>query len=282
MTNIIQELISKVIENDDKDARDTLLQKLRSEETIWVATCPHSKNYSLEYVKSVPSASIFSQKSFFEEYQQECKEHNIEVDCVENEAKDRMLLLGDLYRSGFEGLIVDKGQPAVHLSLFALMEKPDFSKYPEIERPVMNPSLVRTANEFFEALGTNTATVEQQNRLFQEIYNAQFLMPMDGSKMEMENPDANGMAVVKKDSEITLPLIRNNEDKHFNPVFTDWNEFRKYDPDKKYNGFLVKFEEIKNFIEQSDGAVINPFGANIVLSAEIIKEIEAAAGNKAQ
>ena len=38
---------------------------------------------------------------------------------------------------------------------------------------------------------------------------------------------------------------------------------------------LVKLEDIKHFIQQSDGAVINPYGANIVLSEERIKEIEA-------
>lgn len=282
MTNSIQDLISKVIDDEDKEARSTLLQKLKEEETIWVATCPYSKNYSLEYVKAVPCASIFSQKSFFEEYQQECKEQNIEVNCIENEAKDRMVLLSDLYRSGFEGLIVDKGQKAVHLSLFALMEKPDFSKLPEIQRPVMNPSLIRATNELFEAAGMKTATIDQQNRFFQEIKKAQFLMPMDGSQMDLGDADSNGKTVVKKDSKISLPLIRNSEDQHFNPVFTDWNEFRKYDPDKKYNGMLVDLDDIKNFIKESDGAVINPFGANVILSEELIKEIEAVPDSEAQ
>lgn len=76
----------------------------------------------------------------------------IQVTYLENEAAERMNLFGDLYRSGFETLIIDDGQQFLGMSLFDLIEKPDFSGIPEINRPVMNPTLVRTANDFMQKL----------------------------------------------------------------------------------------------------------------------------------
>lgn len=271
----IQDLIQRHI-SGDKKIQNLLLERLKTDEPIWAVTCSYTKNYWLEFVGTVPSTLLFTEKRFFEDFQQKCKEQGIEVSCEENSAEERMRLLGDFYRSGFEGLIIDKGQPAVHLSLFALMKKPDFSKLPEIQRPVMNPSLVRAANQFFQLLNQKKATLEHQNNLFREIYNAQFLMAMDASDVDLEQKDSkSGKAIIKEGTSFALPTISNSENQHFYPVFTDWNELRKYDPEQKYNGMLVKLEDIKHFIQQSDGAVINPYGANIVLSEERIKEIEA-------
>lgn len=273
--NTIQDLIQMHISGDNT-VKNTLIERLKTEEPIWAVVCSYTKNYWLEFVGAVPSTLLFTEKRFFEDFQEKCKEQGIEVTCTENNAEDRMLLLGDFYRSGFEGLIIDKGQPAVRMSLFALMKKPDFSKLPEIQRPVMNPSLVRAANQFFQLLKQEKATLEHQNNLFREIYNAQFLMAMDATNVDLEQKDSKtGKAIVKEGSTFAMPTISNSENQHFYPVFTDWNELRKYDPEQKYNGMLVKLDDIKHFIKQSDGAVINPYGANIVLSEERIKEIEA-------
>ena len=101
-------------------------------------------------------------------------------------------------------------------------------------------------------------------------------MAMNASDVNLEQKDSeSGKAIIKEGTSFALPTISNSENQHFYPVFTDWNELRKYDPEQKYNGMLVKLEDIKHFIQQSDGAVINPYGANIVLSEERIKEIEA-------
>lgn len=71
-----------------------------------------------------------------------------------------------------------------------------------------------------------------------------------------------------------FPLIRNAENKNFYPLFTDWNEFRRFDREQKFSGNIATFNDIKFFITQADGVVINPYGANIILKKEMIDAIE--------
>ena len=103
----IQDLIQRHI-SGDKKIQNLLLERLKTDEPIWAVTCSYTKNYWLEFVGTVPSTLLFTEKRFFEDFQQKCKEQGIEVSCEENSAEERMRLLGDFYRSGFEGLIIDK------------------------------------------------------------------------------------------------------------------------------------------------------------------------------
>jgi hypothetical protein len=194
---------------------------------------------------------------------------------VEIKNEQRMLMFGDMYRSGFEILVIDNGQTHLVMSLFDVIEKPDFSKIPEINRPIMNPTLVCAANNFFQGLSTKRVNRDMEATMFREIYHGKYLMPLDTSKMNLEktNP-SNGESVIKEKSVMQFPLIRNAENKNFYPLFTDWNEFRRFDREQKFSGNIATFNDMKFFITQGDGIVINPYGANIILKKEMISAIE--------
>lgn len=73
---------------------------------------------------------------------------------AENKEEQRTYMFGDLYRNGFEMLVIDNGQTFLAMSLFDIIEKLDFLNVPEISRLIMNPALVCAANCFFQSLST--------------------------------------------------------------------------------------------------------------------------------
>ena len=90
----------------------------------------------------------------------------------------RLQLFSDLYRCGIENVLLDNGKKFTVMSLFDLIDKPDFSSLPENEQPVVNPNLMVGANIFFQNVGAGSVTKSQQKTLLRGLYTAKYLMPV--------------------------------------------------------------------------------------------------------
>lgn len=279
----IQQMIKKFDLTKDKQVYSKIIERIKTEELLWVSYMPYTNNYYLDFENGNPTGYIFTEKKYYDEYQDYMMQQQIFVKPLENNEEERMLMFGDLYRSGFEMLVIDNGQTFLTMSLLDVIDKPDFSNVPEINRPIMNPTLVCAANHFFQGLSTKRVTRDMEEKMFKEIYNAKYLMPLDTSKMNLEKTNANnGECVVKEKSMMQFPLITNSEDKSFYPFFTDWNEFRRFDKEQKFSGNIATFEDIKYFIDKADGISINPYGVNITLTKDMLPVIESVAKGSTQ
>jgi hypothetical protein len=279
----IQQMIKRFDLTKDNQVYSEILERIKTEELLWVSYMPNTNNYYLDFENGKPTCYIFTEKQYYDEYQDYMLQQQIFVKPAENYKEQRMLMFGDLYRSGFEMLVIDNGQTHLVMSLFDVIDRPDFSNVPQISRPIMNPKLVCAANHFFQGLSTKRVTRDMEANMFKEIYNAKYLMPLDASKMNMEKTNAdNGECVIKEKSIMQFPLITNAEDKSFYPFFTDWNEFRRYDKEQKFSGNIMTFEDIKYFIDKADGITINPYGANIILTKDMLNVIESVAKGSPQ
>lgn len=271
----IQQLIKSYDLKKDNQVYKQIIERLKSEESIWISFMPYTNNYYLDYESGKPAGYLFSEKQYYEEYQDYMLQQQIFVSPIESKKEQRMFMFGDLYRSGFEMIVIDNGQTHLVMSLFDVIDEPDFSNVPEINKPIMNPTLVCSANYFFQGLRSKKATKVLEENMFKEIYHAKYLMPMDASKLNIENKNTDdGTRVIKENSIIQFPLITNKEEKNFYPFFTDWNEFKRFDKDLKYSGNIVGFEDFKAFIEQADGITINPYGVNIILTKDMLEIID--------
>jgi hypothetical protein len=274
----IQQLIKKFDSTKDKQVYSEIIERIKNEELLWISYMPYTNNYYLDFVNGKPTGYIFTEKQYYDEYQDYIMQQQIFVKPVENNVEQRMLMFGDLYRSGFELLVIDNGQTLLVMSLLDVIDKPDFSNIPEISKPIMNPTLVCAANYFFQMLSTKKVTRDMEANMFKEIYNAKYLMPLDASKMNMEKTNADKVEfVVKEKSIMQFPLITNSEGKSIHPFFTDWNEFRRFDKEQKFSGNIATFEDIKYFIDGGDSISINPYGVNITLTKDMLNAIESVA-----
>lgn len=272
----IQDLIVKFNENKDRNIYVQIIEKLRTAEKLWAAYSPVTNNLHLDILKGEKVvAFIFSEIEYYNVYEERVKNNNIKIQPYENTLENRMELFGNLYRSGFDFVVVDNGQKFVVIDLFDIIKKPDFSDVPEINRPVMNPSLVAAADNFFQAMSLKRPLREIEEKMYREIYNARFLVPIDTSELKIDPKDSqNGKIVVKESSKVKIPLITNENNRNYIAIFTDWDELRKFDPEQKFGGNIIKFEDLIYFCSRNDGIVLNPFGFNMILQEDTIKLIE--------
>lgn len=145
----------------------------------------------------------------------------------------------------------------VAISNRMLVDPPDFSKMPSISVPIMNPNL----EKWLLLIGQlGQPTNEEQNVLFQVYYHfaalefptAQFIVPMKGIRPEdMEKPDAQGRAVIKKDTKFSIATLKGKNERPAVAMYTDWRRLRMRYPEE-WNGMIMKME---NLIGQYDCVV---------------------------
>ncbi len=80
------------------------------------------------------------------------------------------------------------------------------------------------------------------------------------------------LAVEKKGEEeknVQVPYVKNQNGDVFQPVFTDAEEFRRFNKEGKFQALLVTFENMeKVLIPIAKGIVINPNSFNLILPKE--------------
>lgn len=271
----IQKFIKKYAKTNKKFYITEVIDRVKNQDMIWIAYSPATNNYHMDIFEGKTISFIFSEKEYYNDYEEKLKSKGITIAPAECRAADRTELFMELYRSGIELIAIDEGQQYLVISLFDIIRKPDFSNIPEVQRPVLNPRLVAAADNFFQALAFKRSTKELESKMFIEVYNAKYLMPFDASGLNMKPEDVvDGKFVVKDKSQFKVPLITNAEGKQFFAFFTDWIEFRKFDKQKKLSGNIVGFEDLKYFSKQHGGVVINPFGFNLILDENMINIIE--------
>ena len=117
------------------------------------------------------------------------------------------------YMNGACGVRVVNSNTSI--SAEKIVEKPDFSNLPEINRPVMNPNLERWILLIAELGHPDTPDKELIYKLYfsfmsRELVKAKFLIPMKADN-DMPSPDENGKVVIEKDTTIAMATI---EGKH--------------------------------------------------------------------
>ncbi len=108
--SVLQDLIVKFNSKKNAELYTRIIKEIQSAEKIWTAFSDASNNYYLGNVNGSATAYLFSEKDFFDIFYVHEKQKGYDVRSAENPAEYRMALLADLYRSGFETIIIDSGQ----------------------------------------------------------------------------------------------------------------------------------------------------------------------------
>lgn len=265
----IQELIKKFKASEDKDMSvyAQIVKQIKTTDKLWAAYSPVTRNYHLDILKGKVIAFIFSEKEYYDLYEERVKAKNIKIQPSESSAEKRIELFSELARSGFDLIIVDNGQDFLVMDIFDIIQKQDYSLLPENKRPVVNPKLVAAANDLFTAISLGKSTPDKEHRLFKEMYNARFLIPVEiDTKIKKKD--------YRKDAKFRVPLITNEKDQKFFPIFTDINELKRMDKENKFDANVIRFDDLEYFVKLNDGIAINPFGFNLILNNELVTAIK--------
>ncbi len=190
---------------------------------------------------------------------------------------DKMNYFVYLYFIGAERLIVDNGQFRCEVSRSDILPPPDYSKTPNISVPILNPSLRFSMIDFFSELRWRVNYQERvevlkkkEDTMIEEICKAKYLIPM---KYEGNAEQSGDKLVFQQDTQLLFAKITNEENETYIPVFTDWLEFEKaYDKNEWHGAIMSILEAIE--IGNGDGVVINPYGENLILNDNNMKQVK--------
>ena len=135
-------------EHQDKQIKSEwrVLELLQREPGLFVVTVHATKNFFLGAENGKAAAFLYTSREYADEFVKGLEMVGVETKVLEIRPLQRISFFNDLYRSGFEAVVIDKGQEN-HMSmpLFSIIEKPK-----DTSEIVMNPSLVRSANQFYQ------------------------------------------------------------------------------------------------------------------------------------
>jgi len=135
---------------------------------------------------------------------------------------------------------------------------------------ISNPMLVGAM-----ALLKKKNSPENRKLFVDELLHAKLLAPVMISPAP--EVDENGKRTLAKDSKMTFPMMKSNDEKRFFTVFTDLNEMRQIKADGYLTVIPVSFKSMGGIMAASgegcSGIAINPYGESIVLNRKYVEEI---------
>lgn len=144
----------------------------------------------------------------------------------------------------------------------------------DVNKPVENPVLKALLNEYGNADQT------QRNALAEKIaeetaLRAHLLAVIHVNENDIEH-HGDGTAVFRQNSSISFEMFKAADGTDFLPVYTDWEELRKYEKykDIHINTLILSFDDIASITAGRAGAVIDPFSHNFVISPADIVHIK--------
>ena len=168
-------------------------------------------------------------------------------------ADQKMHFFSSLFLMGVNAFIVKEGEQSLKFQLEELVKR----RIPEEEKEglvrVENPSLLLTA--LYYAQEIRRRKVDESDAKVRELQ----------EEMLADFRRGTFIMAVEKETKNT-PLMKVGEDL-FHPVFTDIEEFKKFDLGQKFLAAVVPSSEIpKHIASNAKGVVLNPLGVNLVLN----------------
>lgn len=234
-----------------KHVRQIIIERLKTADALWTITDRITKS---PFIDDINHVWVFSEKELADEcvdyYMQQ---YRTTFEVTEIKKDDIIKFFGQTaYMKGAECFRVDMGGYAgIKLKSEWIIEKPDFSNTPYINRPVMNPDYFRAVAKFKEEYhyranyeGKKEKLHQFENDMIKAFHDARFLVPVKGMeqiKKNLEGKDENGEGVLTKGTKIFIPSLSKGERENVSlatPIFTDWEEFNKAYSQDEWGGWI--------------------------------------------
>ncbi len=141
------------------------------------------------------------------------------------------------------------------------------------QQPVTNPALVQAMDAMKQERNQKTEIT-----FVNHLKVARFLVPANVQSEQQAQADANGNVQLVDQPKISFILFNNNEGQKYFPLFTDIGELRKWEEHNQHQLAALSYKDLCEFIKRNPenniaGAVINPFGQNIMIPTESLFRI---------
>ena len=173
------------------------------------------------------------------------------VNIAKLENRHLLSFYSNLFTMGVNALVVNKGlEDEIHLQLGELVKRPDMDNLPDGKKWVENPQFHLTALYFMQQMRKDPKQQmteemkEMQEELLVDLQRGKFLVAVE--------PDKG------------LPVLKQKDGSVFQPIFTDPDEFRKFNRENKYRTAVIEYAKIPDILApEAKGVIVNPVGVNV-------------------
>ena len=188
-----------------------------------------NKDGSLEpaetMVRLIPTA--YKEKiTYPDEFELRCIENGLNKDGIQNFLNEVIFL------NGAEGIEFISDETSINAK--ALIKSPDLEGMREVDKPIMNPDVVRCLLMLGQISDTTTLGKRDRdflsnlylNRLTEALKTARFIVPIK-VEGELPKPNENGETSFAEDVKYELAMKELKDNKKAVPIFTDWKRFNE-------------------------------------------------------
>ena len=188
-----------------------------------------NKDGSLEpaetMVRLIPTA--YKEKiTYPDEFELRCIENGLNKDGILNFLNEVIFL------NGAEGIEFISDKTSINAK--ALIKSPDVEGMREVDKPIMNPDVVRCLLMLGQIGDTTTLGKRDRdflsklylNRLTEALKTARFIVPIK-VEGELPKPNENGETSFAEDVKYELAMKELKDNKKAVPIFTDWKRFNE-------------------------------------------------------
>ncbi|MFR7718869.1 MAG: SseB family protein [Lachnospiraceae bacterium] len=176
-----------------------------------------------------------------------------------------------LFTIGINELVFvgENGKETIELD--ELVRRPDFSKLPKEQQPIMNPELQLTGLYFMQEAARPIPNEEKQvadleEELAANLFKARYIIPIE----LLEGPETDIEKL--KEKKYRLPILKNKNGDVLQPLFTDPNELAKFNRENKFKALAMPFANLsKLLIKDSKGFLLNPAGFHLAMPKELLE-----------
>lgn len=132
-----------------------------------------------------------------------------------------------------------------------------------------NEALVETMNALKKDENPQT-----QGAFMAAAVKANYFAPVDVLDSEGNPIEGTGKMEIPKDAKFNFKLLKNTNGESFFPMFTDIEEFQKWNKDEKIKTIVVNFPQMASLVikkaDVATGMVVNPMSQNLVFNKDLI------------
>lgn len=250
-----------------------LLNKIRAMKEMYV---PFGKATNMPFVICDPETFndqvwIFAEQKDVRAFAEEYEKKGVPIALIQIPNEQFLRFYSMLYNLGVNEVVVTD-EEGVHVSaLDKIVTRPDYSSLPKEKVPISNPGLQLSGLYFMQEFRRTKETEPNENmreleeEMAANLVRGTFIMAIH---VEGDAPEKDG-------SNVQVPFVKNKDGEMFQPIFTDPEEFNKFNREKQFRAIVIPYKDLeKAVLKNSKGIVVNPMGFNLILIKEQLGQLQ--------
>ena len=141
------------------------------------------------------------------------------------------------------------------------------------QKPITNPFLVKAMDEM-----KKERTQQSEFAFVNALKPARFIVPATVNTIQQAAANPDGTVELKEQPQIRFLLFNNQEGKKYFPLFSDEEEYAKWEKNAEYQKAAITFQDLCHILQRNPdgeamGAVLNPFNQNVMIPNETLFRI---------